>query len=221
VSVKDPIADYRSEQLAGSTIASTTSRDNLAVQREESNRKMQEEELKLDQEKFQKENAFRWAKLAQDAADAKARSEADKGKVSDTARYNAFRVVAQEARTLKDLARKAEPSILGRLATKIDGSEFTNHSNLLTDAWSKAMSGAATGRLEQIMYDRMTDPGFFNPFSQDYDDKMDNIISIAESNMKILDPRNAGGNPSLATDSSPIKPASKPGIPPLAPRVKQ
>lgn len=216
VSVKDPISDYRSEQLAGSTI--TTAETNAQLNEEKL--ALEKNKFKQDQEEYQKENAFRWAKLAQDAADAKAKSEADKGKVSDTARYNAFKVVANESRVLKDLARKAENSLLGKISTKVSGSEFTNHSELLTDAWSKAMSGAATGQLEQKMYDRMADPGFFNPLSQDYDTKMDNIISIAESNMRILDPKNAGGNPSLTTDSIPIKPASKPGIPSLAPRVR-
>jgi hypothetical protein len=224
VSVKDPIADYRSEQLAGSTIASTTSRDNLANQQAEFNRKMQEEGLKLDQDSL----TLQRSKFAADQ------------------QKTAIELANKKGGEPLDSTSIAQLSNLQTVLASIeeikDAFDRFKNSNGLTDKYSswRDLSGSAMlgsenlGRVQSggaISGDELkTFKTLISPQSLDYLDGGDSYLknvaklkAAIENKMENFSTKGRGltnGTPAV-TSPSPIKPASKPGIPPLAPRVKQ
>lgn len=175
--IQNPVDDYlREKQIAAS--------QSLESEKFKYQKEMDAKELELSMKKLSQDNAQFYAGLSDRA---KARmAEKSEGAIKNADRVASYQQALGALKALRVEYNKAKSSVLARAATYVPGSTFQNQSDMLVDGWSKAMSGAATGQNEERMYKRMGDPGFFNPFAQDFGQKLDQVEAIINDKMKTL-----------------------------------
>jgi len=179
--VKDVVADYRQEQQIQASAGQK--KEEFAYKKE-----ADAKDLELRRQQLQQQNAQFYANLADRARERMAAKDQDNAgaAIKNADRVAAYDQAEKAATKLLQLAKEAEGSILDQAKTYVPGSEFQIQADFLVDGWSKAMSGAATGTNEEKMYKRIGDPGFFNPFAQDYGDKMAAVLSMLREKKAIL-----------------------------------